>query len=76
MERLMRLTIVSGDRRIEIEMEGHSASVLTRAEQTAARLLAAGRTPAEPAEPELPFGYAVSGDAGRSYQADGDHHAE
>jgi hypothetical protein len=72
----MRLTVTSGDRRVEIEIEGHTAAVLGRAEQAAARLLAAGATPAAQVEDELPFGYAVSGDAGRSYQPDGDHHAE
>jgi hypothetical protein len=72
----VRLTVVSGDRRVEIEIEGHTPAVLIRAEEAAARLLAAGHTPPEPPEPELPFGYGVTGDAGRSYQADGSYHAE
>lgn len=71
----MRLTVVSGDRRVEIDIDGHTPALLARAEDAAARLMTAGPAPAPP-QPDRPFGYSVSGDAGRSYQGDGDHHAE
>lgn len=71
----MIITVISGERRVDIKVKGHSRKALARAEKAAARLMAAGPEP-EPSTPGRPFGYAVSGDAGRSYQAEGDHHAE
>ena len=72
----MRLTVAAGDRRVEIEIDGHTPNILAKAEEAAARLMTAGPEPEPPPDDELPFGFAVTGDAGRSYQADGDHHAE
>ncbi|HEY5834994.1 hypothetical protein [Streptomyces sp.] len=71
----MRLTVVSGDRQVDIRIKGHSRKALARAEQAADRLLAAGPGPLKP-EPERPFGYAVGADAPHSDQHPGDYHAE
>lgn len=70
----MIVTVINGDRRVDIKIKGHGTKALARAEQAATRLMAAGPTTKEP-EPERPFGYAVTADAGRSYQGTEDHHA-
>lgn len=71
----MLVTVISGDRRVDIKIKGHGRKALARAEQAAARLMAAGPAP-EPATPEPAFGYAVGTDHAQSYQYPGDHHAE
>jgi hypothetical protein len=69
------VTVINGDRRVDIKIKGHGRKALARAEETAARLMAAGPE-AEPPMPVPAFGYSVGADHDQSYQYPGDHHAE
>lgn len=70
----MKITVVNGDRSVVIKVKGHSVKALKHAEATASRLLQAAPSPASTLD-ERPFGYAVTADAGLSYQDDESHHA-